>query len=451
MDERLPDLLAIVRTLLDDGITTPEAMAKVLDETLDKKARKYSEAVWDVFGVMHKNLRGTHQWVDIYAEIDRRPHAINPSNELLDKALSAFIALNETPNSSKTKAPAKLDDHAVNQCDGQLDGEVETVLDDDHDECDEADRDDADDSEEDEDPDSPEAITRWAEGIGEQIATFQELLEAAGVRAGLNPDLMDAIKEMKAGLTAMIEGELPSDSWRLELTLSQGMSDGSSHGTRNYAISVDEEGLRAVCYGTEWQRGEGSDSWTGATFSYRPTYSKEESGYFYEFTNEFEDAVRSANYVLSVEFKGESIGQLPEIVSSHAEGERLATGFILRLVADLQGMPYTLSGDDSVLKNVWDEICAQKQIEMSFCWDVYEATLRGLIEGTVEAMLHDGKVVLWLLTEEGVSWRIDREDEHKTPIPCDQDISNFIYDRLMHLASDYLNHRIISYRDRSSD
>ncbi len=53
-------------------------------------------------------------------------------------------------------------------------------------------------------------------------------------------------------------------------------------------------------------------------------------------------------------------------------------------VSSLRGMDATLSGDDTPLASVWDEIKDQVQNEQSFCWDVYEETMRCMIDGAIE-------------------------------------------------------------------
>jgi len=55
--------------------------------------------------------------------------------------------------------------------------------------------------------------------------------------------------------------------------------------------------------------------------------------------------------------------------------EQICRRLTRRMIATLQKMNNgLLSGDDSGLKNAWDEICAQLQFEESFSWDVYDET-----------------------------------------------------------------------------
>lgn len=52
---------------------------------------------------------------------------------------------------------------------------------------------------------------------------------------------------------------------------------------------------------------------------------------------------------------------------------------IIKLKA-LRGNKYLLSGDDSDLKNIWEEICCQVQGEESSDWDVYINTIENFID-----------------------------------------------------------------------
>lgn len=85
-----------------------------------------------------------------------------------------------------------------------------------------------------------------------------------------------------------------------------------------------------------------------------------------------------------------------------AEVARLAARRITRkVIADLQRMELTLSGDDSELKTTWDEICAQVQYEQSFAWDAYDETVKTLVGGYVSDLpTHEREYPLV------TSWRI---------------------------------------------
>lgn len=68
-DKIIPFIKAAT-ALIEDGLETPHALAKVLDEKFpDGRMRKYSQALWDAFGLVNPSLRGTHDWTSIYQSL----------------------------------------------------------------------------------------------------------------------------------------------------------------------------------------------------------------------------------------------------------------------------------------------------------------------------------------------------------------------------------------------
>ena len=54
-----------------------------------------------------------------------------------------------------------------------------------------------------------------------------------------------------------------------------------------------------------------------------------------------------------------------------------------KIISELKALRdpnFLLSGDDSGLKNIWEEICSQVQGEESYHWDVYISTIEDFIE-----------------------------------------------------------------------
>ena len=69
--ERRAALLDVADSLIADGVNTPDGLASALREARpDASLDKYSQAMWDFFGIVDNSLRGTHDWNAIYAEID---------------------------------------------------------------------------------------------------------------------------------------------------------------------------------------------------------------------------------------------------------------------------------------------------------------------------------------------------------------------------------------------
>jgi hypothetical protein len=57
-----------------------------------------------------------------------------------------------------------------------------------------------------------------------------------------------------------------------------------------------------------------------------------------------------------------------------AVAEHAAERITSRAIRGLQRMPSGISGEESGLANVWNEICVQVQHEHSFAWNAYDQT-----------------------------------------------------------------------------
>lgn len=88
--EKLAGLVTAAQELLRQNINTPQKLAAVLESRYQGKARPYSQGIWDMIATMRPDLRGTHDWRDIYtrlnvpekatghAEIDKIAPALTP-------------------------------------------------------------------------------------------------------------------------------------------------------------------------------------------------------------------------------------------------------------------------------------------------------------------------------------------------------------------------------------
>lgn len=122
-----------------------------------------------------------------------------------------------------------------------------------------------------------------------------------------------------------------------------------------------------------------------------------------------------------------------------------------KVIAALQRMTdCTLFGDDSELKNVWDEVCVQVQFEESLFWDVYEETIDAIIQGEVEHLDRHILQALWLQTDRGDDWAMDNEKEENPPCVID-DIVDFIRNEyVLSEAGRWTNARIRTHLERST-
>lgn len=69
--DRRPAFLNLAEKMLAAGITTPETMAAKLDTVLEKKARKFSQSLWNAFGMVRPELSSQPDWNAIYGAIDK--------------------------------------------------------------------------------------------------------------------------------------------------------------------------------------------------------------------------------------------------------------------------------------------------------------------------------------------------------------------------------------------
>jgi len=140
-----------------------------------------------------------------------------------------------------------------------------------------------------------------------------------------------------------------------------------------------------------------------------------------------------------------------KIISDLAEaaGKRLSRKVIRSLTKMSDGMQ---SGDDTPLKNIWDEICVQVQDEKSGMWDHYLDTIQPIILGEVVELDAATKQAIWLQTDEGIDWSVDNEDQEdqEVPIVC-EDIAKFILDSfVLSAAADWTNKRIEKYLEKGA-
>ena len=132
---------------------------------------------------------------------------------------------------------------------------------------------------------------------------------------------------------------------------------------------------------------------------------------------------------------------------SHDAAQRLTR----KVIADLQAMSDTLSGDDSGLKTTWDEICVQVQYQESIFWDAHDAIVRNLIGSYIAQLAKYEREAIWMQTDAGVDW-VGEEPKDRAAYPIvDADIINYLIHKYVYSeAADWSNARIEAYLERSS-
>jgi hypothetical protein len=105
------------------------------------------------------------------------------------------------------------------------------------------------------------------------------------------------------------------------------------------------------------------------------------------------------------------------------------------------------SGDQSGLKDAWDEICVQVQVEHSVFWGVYEKTAEPIVAHEVARLSPQEATAIWLQTRPGQEWLAEAGDEAALGY-CLEDVVAHLLAELMAAAGRYSNERIRGYVNR---
>jgi hypothetical protein len=133
-------------------------------------------------------------------------------------------------------------------------------------------------------------------------------------------------------------------------------------------------------------------------------------------------------------------------------GESVCKRVKIEVIRTLDGMEGGLSGEDSGLNTLWEEICVQVQHEESIFWDMYDRTVRETIQYVVEKLPPFEREALWLLTDEGSDWECDDESD-RDPYPiCVSDIVRYIIENAVYEeARCSTNPNVLKYLRRKFD
>jgi len=123
-----------------------------------------------------------------------------------------------------------------------------------------------------------------------------------------------------------------------------------------------------------------------------------------------------------------------------------------QIITELQRMKNTLSGDDSELKTIWDEICVQVQDEESGSWDAYDETVRSIVSAYIDKLPKHEREAIWLQTDAGSDWRYKEPEEREASPVCDDDIVEYLTRDYVYVeAGSWSNARVRAYIERSSE
>ena len=137
------------------------------------------------------------------------------------------------------------------------------------------------------------------------------------------------------------------------------------------------------------------------------------------------------------------------VISDFAEV--IAGKIVRRAIAWLQSYPAELSGHDSELRNVWDEICAQVQGEQSFFWDAHVDTIDQFLYPAMEELKPHELNALWLQTDSGADWSVEEGDGERQQDPpvCDTEVVDWLRSHhVLRIAGEWSNPSIRAFLER---
>lgn len=123
-------------------------------------------------------------------------------------------------------------------------------------------------------------------------------------------------------------------------------------------------------------------------------------------------------------------------------------GLADKVVWRLQRLESTMSGEDSGLTNVWDELCVQVQGEQSPFYDLYLDMAEKMIQALLQEVNPHLQALLWLETEEGQDLRWADEDDvpDLAKIWVEAEVVAYILQEyVLARAADYTNKKIENY------
>jgi len=120
-----------------------------------------------------------------------------------------------------------------------------------------------------------------------------------------------------------------------------------------------------------------------------------------------------------------------------------------KVIAQMQKLSATMSGDDSGLETVWNEICVQVQYEQSFFWDNYDSMVRVTTNTFVEELSRHEQESLWLQTDNGFDWKYDKHEDNDDYPVYNEDIVDYLVREYIYSKAGFWSNKLIrDYLDR---
>jgi len=137
-----------------------------------------------------------------------------------------------------------------------------------------------------------------------------------------------------------------------------------------------------------------------------------------------------------------------EIVREVAEQAR--DRVVRAAIRELKCLPAELSGDDSGLDNVWEEICVQMQGQQSVEWAAYEITAEQIVSNRLPKLARHERAAMWLQTSNGESWSLDDYDARDRDAVADEaDVIDHVMEALLGTACDFTGRRVREYVEKT--
>lgn len=134
-----------------------------------------------------------------------------------------------------------------------------------------------------------------------------------------------------------------------------------------------------------------------------------------------------------------------------AVSERALRLTAARIRRALQRMGAMLSGDDSGLRSVWDEYCAQVQGDHSVEIAEYEQVVDRAAVEQLSRLTAEEQTAVWLQTDAASAWEVDDED-YDGPVPVDAgDMVELVLEEVRTLAANHSNRRLERFLRREFD
>ena len=150
--------------------------------------------------------------------------------------------------------------------------------------------------------------------------------------------------------------------------------------------------------------------------------------------------------------ESDMVGRQPFIRAlAKAAAKRITRRFI-RAMQEFKD--FKLSGDDSELSNIWDEICAQVQFQEFDSWAAYVESSHATLGGLITDLSDHEKQALWLQSEAGWDWDYDTRDANAICPICEEEILEYVWNEyVIPEAGRWSNARIRAYllRAESTD